>query len=70
MISSACLRLLRSIETPRSRIGLPSPLNSIVRPLIAGRLPEALALHVAVLLGYAAAGYFIAIRFARKRFAE
>ncbi|HEY9532123.1 MAG TPA: ABC transporter permease [Burkholderiales bacterium] len=42
----------------------------IVRPLIAGRLPEALALHVAVLLGYAAAGYFIAIRFARKRFAE
>jgi lipooligosaccharide transport system permease protein len=42
----------------------------IVRPLIAGRLPDALALHVAVLLGYAAAGYFIAIRFARKRFAE
>jgi lipooligosaccharide transport system permease protein len=42
----------------------------LVRPLIAGRLPEAIALHLAVLLGYAAAGYFLAIRFARKRFAE
>jgi len=42
----------------------------LVRPLIAGRLPEASALHLAVLLGYAAAGYFLAIRFARKRFAE
>jgi lipooligosaccharide transport system permease protein len=42
----------------------------LVRPLIAGRLPEASALHVLVLLGYAAAGYFLAIRFARKRFAE
>jgi lipooligosaccharide transport system permease protein len=42
----------------------------LVRPLIAGRAPEGLALHVAVLLGYAAAGYFIAVRFARKRFAE
>jgi lipooligosaccharide transport system permease protein len=42
----------------------------LVRPLIAGRLPESSALHVLVLLGYAAAGYFLAIRFARKRFAE
>jgi lipooligosaccharide transport system permease protein len=42
----------------------------LVRPLIAGRLPEAIALHLAVLLGYAAAGYLLAIRFARKRFAE
>jgi lipooligosaccharide transport system permease protein len=42
----------------------------LVRPLIAGRAPEAIGLHVAVLLGYAAAGYFIAIHFARKRFAE
>jgi lipooligosaccharide transport system permease protein len=42
----------------------------LVRPLIAGRLPEAIALHLLVLLGYAAAGYFLAIRFARRRFAE
>lgn len=42
----------------------------LVRPLIAGRAPEGIAVHVLVLLGYAAAGYFIAIRFARKRFAE
>jgi lipooligosaccharide transport system permease protein len=42
----------------------------LVRPVIAGRLPEGTGLHVAVLLGYAAAGYLLAIRFARKRFAE
>jgi hypothetical protein len=41
-----------------------------VRPLIAGRLPEDPAIHVLVLLGYAALGYVIAIRFARKRFSE
>src|SRR3989337_2409124 len=42
----------------------------LVRPLIAGRPPEDIAVHLLVLLGYAAAGYFLAIRFARKRFAE
>jgi lipooligosaccharide transport system permease protein len=42
----------------------------LVRPLIAGRLPDHSALHLLVLLGYAAAGYFLALRFARKRFAE
>lgn len=42
----------------------------LVRPLVAGRFPEDILLHVAVLLGYAAAGYLIAIRFARRRFAE
>lgn len=42
----------------------------LVRPVIAGRLPDQVLVHVLVLLGYAAAGYFIAIRFARKRFAE
>ena len=40
----------------------------IVRPLIAGGAPQDLALHLAVLIGYAAAGYAIAIHFARKRF--
>jgi lipooligosaccharide transport system permease protein len=40
----------------------------LVRPLIAGRLPSAVPLHVAVLLAYAAAGYMIALHFARKRF--
>ena len=40
----------------------------LVRPLVAGRLPEHAALHVAVLLGYAAAGYAMAIFFARRRF--
>lgn len=42
----------------------------LVRPLLAGRAPEGIAVHLLVLLGYAAAGYFVAIRFARKRFAE
>ena len=40
----------------------------IVRPLIAGGPPQDLVLHLAVLIGYAAAGYAIAIHFARKRF--
>ena len=40
----------------------------IVRPLVAGGPPPDLLLHLAVLIGYAAAGYAIAIHFARKRF--
>ena len=42
----------------------------LVRPLLAGRAPTGIVLHLAVLLGYAAAGYLVAIRFARRRFAE
>lgn len=42
----------------------------LVRPLIAGRIPEDPAIHVLVLLGYAAAGYAAAIYFARRRFSE
>jgi lipooligosaccharide transport system permease protein len=40
----------------------------LVRPLVAGRLPSDVALHVGVLLAYAAVGYAIALRFARRRF--
>lgn len=40
----------------------------LVRPLVAGELPDNVLLHIAVLLGYAGAGYLIALRFARKRF--
>jgi lipooligosaccharide transport system permease protein len=39
----------------------------IVRPLVAGRLPDSTLLHLAVLLGYAVAGYAVAIYFARRR---
>jgi lipooligosaccharide transport system permease protein len=42
----------------------------IVRPLIAGGPPPGLWLHVAVLLAYAAAGYAVAIYFARRRFSS
>jgi lipooligosaccharide transport system permease protein len=42
----------------------------IVRPLVAGGPPPNLLLHVGVLLGYAAAGYALAIYFARKRFSS
>jgi lipooligosaccharide transport system permease protein len=42
----------------------------IVRPLIAGGPPPDLLLHVTVLVGYAAAGYALAIYFARKRFSS
>jgi lipooligosaccharide transport system permease protein len=40
----------------------------LVRPLVAGRLPGDILVHVGVLLGYAAAGTFIAVMFARRRF--
>jgi lipooligosaccharide transport system permease protein len=43
---------------------------AIVRPLLAGGPPPDLLLHVTVLLGYAAAGYALAIWFARKRFSS
>jgi lipooligosaccharide transport system permease protein len=42
----------------------------IVRPLTAGGPPPGLWLHVAVLLAYAAAGYVLAIYFARRRFSS
>src|SRR3954451_9004885 len=41
---------------------------ALVRPMMAGRWPSQVALHVAVLLAYAAAGYAIAIMYARRRF--
>jgi lipooligosaccharide transport system permease protein len=41
---------------------------ALVRPLVAGQWPAHVLLHVVVLLGYAAAGYAIAIMFARRRF--
>src|SRR5258705_12912204 len=40
----------------------------LVRPLVVGRLPGDVALHIAVLLVYAAAGYALTIMFARRRF--
>jgi len=43
---------------------------ALVRPLMIGELPQSPLLHLAVLLGYAAVGYVIAIHFARKRFSE
>jgi len=43
---------------------------ALVRPMMAGELPANALVHIAVLLGYAAAGYVLAIRFARKRFSE
>ncbi len=42
----------------------------LVRPLVAGKFPAMPVLHVAVLLGYAAAGYAMAIHFARRRFSS
>jgi lipooligosaccharide transport system permease protein len=42
----------------------------IVRPLVAGRPPDDLLLHLVVLVGYAAVGYALAIYFARKRFSS
>jgi len=38
-----------------------------VRPLLLGRVPEDIALHLAVLAGYAAAGFQTALVLARRR---
>jgi lipooligosaccharide transport system permease protein len=43
---------------------------ALVRPMMAGDLPANALVHILVLLGYAAVGYVLAIRFARKRFSE
>ena len=40
----------------------------LVRPLVAGTWPTHVPLHIAVLLAYAAAGYAIALKVARRRF--
>ena len=40
----------------------------LVRPLVAGAWPVHVPLHVVVLLAYAALGYGIALKFARRRF--
>lgn len=60
-------------QLPRPVLGVAQALPlyhgvELVRPLVAGRLPGNIALHVAVLLAYAAVGYAIAIYFARRRF--
>jgi lipooligosaccharide transport system permease protein len=39
----------------------------IARPLLAGRIPDALLLHVAVLLAYAAVGFYVALALTRRR---
>jgi lipooligosaccharide transport system permease protein len=43
---------------------------SLVRPTLTGALPADAHVHVLVLLAYAAVGYMIAIRCARRRFAQ
>jgi lipooligosaccharide transport system permease protein len=43
---------------------------ALVRPTLSGQLPQYAWIHVAVLAGYSALGYMLAIRFARKRFSE
>jgi lipooligosaccharide transport system permease protein len=39
----------------------------IARPLLMGNVPDAIALHVLVLLAYAAVGYFVALVLTRRR---
>jgi len=39
----------------------------ISRPLLAGRVPDALALHLAVLLAYAGVAYYVALALTRRR---
>ena len=39
----------------------------IARPLLAGRIPDAIPLHIAVLLAYAIAAYYVALVLTRRR---
>jgi lipooligosaccharide transport system permease protein len=39
----------------------------LARPLLAGRVPQDIALHVGVLLAYGAAGFYLAVVLARRR---
>jgi lipooligosaccharide transport system permease protein len=39
----------------------------IARPLLAGRVPEGIPLHIAVLLAYAFAAYYVALVLTRRR---
>ncbi|HEY5309502.1 MAG TPA: ABC transporter permease, partial [Casimicrobiaceae bacterium] len=39
----------------------------IARPLMLGRVPDAILLHVAVLLAYAALSYYVALVLTRRR---
>jgi lipooligosaccharide transport system permease protein len=40
---------------------------ALVRPLLAGEVPANAALHLAVLAGYAAAGFYLATVLTRRR---
>ena len=40
---------------------------TLARPLLMGRLPAAIPLHLAVLLAYSAAAYFVALVLTRRR---
>src|SRR5256714_8999554 len=60
-------------QLPRPVLGVAQVLPlyhgvELVRPLVAGTWPTHVPLHIAVLLVYAAAGYAIALKFARRRF--
>jgi lipooligosaccharide transport system permease protein len=58
---------------------LPGPLQAVtqflplthavamVRPLLSGTIPSAIPLHVAVLAGYAVAGFYLALVLTRRR---
>jgi lipooligosaccharide transport system permease protein len=39
----------------------------IARPLLAGRVPDGIPLHIAVLLAYAVVAYYIALVLTRRR---
>jgi lipooligosaccharide transport system permease protein len=39
----------------------------MVRPLLSGTIPSAIPLHVAVLAGYAVAGFYLALVLTRRR---
>jgi lipooligosaccharide transport system permease protein len=61
---------VEQMPAPLQAVAAVLPLShaiDIARPLLAGRIPDAIALHLAVLLAYAFATYFIALVLTRRR---
>ena len=61
---------VEQMPAPLQTVAAVLPLShaiDIARPLLAGRVPAALALHIAVLLAYAAVTYYVAVALTRRR---
>ena len=54
-------------DLPTAVAAVPDGATLLVRPLLAGEVPQHILLHVLVLLAYAAAGFYAAVVLCRRR---